>query len=77
MLRRDTAAKRKFFLFLRHRNKNPAPFWHPVDVFVLVSGNILQDIVDSLEVRISTLSGSLMTKWENAKAKDQGFTPSL
>jgi hypothetical protein len=34
---------------LRHRNKDPAPFWHPVDVFlnifVLLSGNILPDIV--------------------------------
>jgi hypothetical protein len=43
---------------LRHRNKDPAPFRHLVDVFfclfVLLSGNILPDIVDSLEVHIST-----------------------
>jgi hypothetical protein len=45
---------------LRHRNKDPAPLRHPVDVFfrlfVLLSGNILPDVlVPPIKVSFSLL----------------------
>jgi hypothetical protein len=52
-LPRNKNSSNNFFVApvaLIYRNKVPAPFRHPVDVFLpyfLLSGNILPDIVDS------------------------------